>query len=178
MRWILLVLAVLVGIAVAVWIVGVFLPREHTARMAIVLGAAPDRVWTIVSDVADTARWRTDVTRVEVQSSPGEPLRFTEHSKYGAIPFQVVSQTPPERQVVRVIDDDQPFGGTWTWELFPEGSGTRLTITENGFVRNPMFRVMRATFFSPTTSLDIYLRALAKALGEGAEPRVIAEGSR
>ena len=63
-------------------------------------------------------------------------MRFAEQSSMGEVPFEVVSQDPPRRQVVRVIDDDQPFGGTWTWELAPNGSGTRVTLTEDGFVKS------------------------------------------
>ena len=72
---------------------------------------------------------------------------------------------------MRIVDDEQPFGGTWTWEIEPAASGSRLTITENGFVKSPIFRVMGAVFFSPTATMDAYLRALAKTLGETAEPK-------
>jgi hypothetical protein len=72
-----------------------------------------------------------------------------------------------------VVDDGLPFGGTWTWELAPAGGGTRLTITEAGFIRNPIFRLMSRLFFPPTGTMEKYLRALAAELGDSAEPRVL-----
>jgi hypothetical protein len=72
-----------------------------------------------------------------------------------------------------VVDDGLPFGGTWTRELAPAGGGTRLTITEDGFIRNPIFRVMSRLFFPSTGTINGYLRALATELGDSAEPRVL-----
>ncbi|HXF96890.1 MAG TPA: SRPBCC family protein [Gemmatimonadales bacterium] len=153
-------------------VVGSFLPRDHVARMTISLAAPPERVWALVSDFAGAPRWRSDLQRVELQPGPGGAQRFVETTRQGTVTFEVVSQEPPRRQVVRVVDEGQPFGGTWTWEIQPEGSGARLTITEAGFVKNPIFRVMSRLFFPPTAALDRYLRALARELGENAEPRV------
>ena len=95
-----------------------------------------------------------------------------ERRQTGRRPFEVVSQDPPRLQVVRVIDDGLPFGGTWTWELVPLGGGTGLTLTENGFTRNPFYRSLGLLFFRPTESVARYLGALATALGEDAEPVV------
>ena len=85
--------------------------------------------------------------------------------------FEVVSQHAPFRQSVRVVDDDQPFGGVWTWQLEPGDVGTRVTITEAGFIKSPIFRTMGWLFFSPTDTINDYLTALARALGESATPR-------
>jgi uncharacterized protein YndB with AHSA1/START domain len=166
MRWLWIVLAVVVGIPLLMALIGSLLPRDHVARMSRELKSPPERVWALVSDVAGSARWRKDVTDVTVQPAAGGPLRFTEKSKQGTIPFEMVSQEPPRRQVVKIVDDQQPFGGTWTWELTPWGQGTRLTITEAGFIKNPIFRVMSKLFFSPTATMEKYLGDLAGELGE------------
>ena len=55
-----------------------------------------------------------------------------------------------------------PFSGTWTYELRPSGSGTELTLTEDGEVANPIFRVMQKLFFSPYGTIDTYLADLQK----------------
>lgn len=163
-----------IGIVVAAIVLtagaGLLMPRDHVASVAIDLQAGPGQVWAIVTDFGGTSRWRPEVTAVRMQAEPGAPLRFTETSSEGDVTFELVRQDPPREQVVRVVDDDQPFGGTWTWELEPRGTGTRLTITERGFVKNPVFRVIAAIAFSPTDSLESYLRALAAELGESAEP--------
>lgn len=170
-RRLLILLGIVIGVPLLAYLVGLFVPRDHVASLSIDLAAPPQRVWSLVSDFENTPKWRTDITGVASTPQPDGKLRFTESSSQGEIPFEVVSQEPPHRQVVRVVDDDQPFGGTWTWDLEPSGSGTRLTITEAGFVRNPMFRAMALVFFSPTDTIDGYLRSLARALGENATPK-------
>jgi hypothetical protein len=124
-----------------------------------------------VSDVGGTAKWRSDVVKVELQAGSGGPTRFVETSKGGDVTFEVESQDPPRRQVTRIVDTGQPFGGTWTWEIEPRDGGTRLTLVEAGFIKPPLFRVMAKLFFKPTASIDSYLRALARALGEVATPQ-------
>jgi hypothetical protein len=56
------------------------------------------------------------------------------------------------------------FHGSWTWELAPEGAGTRLTITERGTVENPFYRGMMA-FRDEAKSARDYAAALARRLG-------------
>lgn len=172
-RWTLIVVGVLIAIPAITIAVGIFLPRDHVAAMAIELAAPPGRVWEVVSDFQNTPTWRADITAVRMDPAGSGPVRFTESSSQGDIPFEIVSQEPPTRQVVRVVDDDQPFGGTWTWELQPDGTGTRLSLIEKGFIKNPLFRVISSLFFRPTDSIDAYLRSLAAKLGETAVPRLI-----
>ena len=163
------IIAIFIGIPVVAILVGLALPRDHVVIMRISFSSPPKRVWSLISDFANTPSWRTDVTGVRIDN-PSNPLRFTESSTQGDVPFEVVSQEPPKRQVVRVIDDEQPFGGTWMWELEPEGAGSRMTITEEGFIKNPLFRTMGVIFFRPTDTKRSYMEALAKALGENAQP--------
>lgn len=171
LRWLGIGLSVLVGVLAALYIVGGILPRDHTARMEIAVQSPPERVWAPISDFAGTARWRDDVTHVERLPMDGGALRFVEVSRNGTVTFEVVGQDPPSRQVVCVVDDGQPFGGTWTWTIEPDGAGSRVAIVEQGFVKSPPFRVMARLFFPPTRTIDGYLRALARELGESAVPR-------
>ena len=59
-----------------------------------------------------------------------------------------------------------------TWALGALGGGTGLTLTEEGFIRNPVYRAMGLPCFRPTQGIARYLGALATALGEDAEPVV------
>ena len=67
---------------------------------------------------------------------------------------------------MKIADPDLPFGGTWTYELKPSGSGTRVTITEDGEVYNPIFRFMSHVFFSQSATIETYLKSLGKKYGE------------
>jgi hypothetical protein len=72
--------------------------------------------------------------------------------------------------VTRIADPEQPFGGTWTFELAPADGGTRLTITERGEVYNPIFRALGRFVFGHTATIDQYLRALGAAFGDALTP--------
>lgn len=78
-------------------------------------------------------------------------------------PFEIVERAPPGRLVTRVADG-LPYGGTWTFELAPEGGGTRLTITERGEVHNPIFRVLARFVFGYAATMEAYLEDLAARL--------------
>jgi hypothetical protein len=58
---------------------------------------------------------------------------------------------------MRIADQKLPFGGTWTYELEPSAGGTSVTLTEDGEVYNPLFRVMQKLFFSPYKTIDTFL---------------------
>jgi hypothetical protein len=84
----------------------------------------------------------------------------------------VAEATAPVRLVMEI--DAAPgaaFGGRWVYQLDPEpgGAGTRVTIAEEGWIGNPVFRVM-ATAGGLHKSVDGYLRALGARLGERVEP--------
>ena len=175
-RWIVRLLALVIGLLAVAYVAGLFIPRDHVATMSIDLATPPDRVWPVIADVAKTPEWRAGVSRVQMQPQPDGPLRFTESSSQGDVQFEILRQDAPLRQVIRVVDDDQPFGGIWTWDLEPgAGGGTRLTLTEAGFIKNPLFRAMGALFFSPTDTMDAYLRDLARRLGETAQPAAVSK---
>lgn len=173
MVWLRVVLGVLVGVPALLYATGLLIPRDHAAMMEITLASPPERVWALISDFPGTARWRDDVSRVDLLPAEGGPLLFVEVSSNGTVTYEVVSQEPPRLQVVRVVDDGQPFGGTWTWTTEPDGASSRVSILEQGFVRSPLFRVMARLFFPPTRTMDAYLRALARELGESAAPREV-----
>jgi hypothetical protein len=61
---------------------------------------------------------------------------------------------------MRIADPKLPFGGTWTYELEPVAGGTSVTLTEDGEVYNPLFRVMQKLFFSPYRTIDTFLANL------------------
>ena len=167
------VVGLLVVALVAPFAIGSAMPRDHVATMSIQLKTQPGRIWAVVSDFTGAAAWRKELKAVRAEPPAGGAARFTESSSFGDVTFEVVAQEPPTRQVVRIVDEDQPFGGTWTWQLVPEGEGTRVTITEAGFVKNPMFRFMGSLFWSPTDTIRDYLKGLAAHLGETAEPVVM-----
>lgn len=54
-------------------------------------------------------------------------------------------------------------------QLAPSGSGTRVQITENGIVYNPLFRFVSRYLIGHTKTIDDYLHALGKRHGADVE---------
>jgi len=162
MLWIALyIVAGLAGLIALMAVIGSFLPRDHVATRSATLAKPPDEVWRALADLDGQVRWRRGLERVEHLS----PTSFREHTSQGAIAFEIVEDRAPVRRVTRIADDKLPFGGTWTYELAPDGAGTRLTITEDGFIKNPIFRFMSKTVFSTTATMERFLADLASHLG-------------
>jgi uncharacterized protein YndB with AHSA1/START domain len=156
----LLVLLAIIGIVV---LVGYALPVSHVAAREATLPVAPDRVFAALTDVEAFPRWRSGVERVETLAREPHP-RWREHGS-DAITFEEVERAAPGRLVTRIADPSLPFGGTWTYELTPDGAGTRLTITERGEVYNPVFRFLSRFVFGHTATIEQYLADLRVHLG-------------
>lgn len=170
MRWIGLIVGLLVVIVLVVVVVGALLPKGHVAARRVRLGAGPERVFAVISDVGGTAAWRKDISKIEMLPVEDGKTVFREQGAHDAITYRVEALEAPRRMIVRIADASLPFGGAWTYELVPHGSGgTELTITERGEVYNPVFRFMSRFVFSQHATIDAYLRALGAKLGE-AEP--------
>ena len=168
MKWLARILLALVVLVAAVFAIGWTLPREHTAAVRVTLDAPPESVYTAISDVARSADWREDVSRVEIVRE--DPLTWRETAGWGRLTFVRDVAEPPRVLVHRIEDTGEPFGGTWTFELTPEGGGTAVRITEEGWVANPVFRVLSRYFFGHYTVLEAYARDLGRRFGEVVEP--------
>ena len=159
----LIVLGVLGAIVFVVVLVGYMLPVAHIASRDTTLPQPPDRVFAALADVERYPSWRSDVTSVEVLSET-PTKRWREHGDDGQITFERTQSHPPARLVSRIADTGLPFGGTWTYELTPEGAGTRLSITERGEVYSPLFRFMSRFIFGHTATIEKFLADLEKHL--------------
>ena len=157
------VLSIAILIAVVV-LAGLTIPKGHRASRTTTLAAPPETVFSTVSDFNRYPEWRSDVKSVVVDGQGGVGTVVQEHGPHGPIPFRVETHEPPSRLVMRIADPSLPFAGTWTYELRPSGSGTELTLTEDGEVSNPIFRVMQKLFFSPYDTIDTYLADLRKRM--------------
>jgi uncharacterized membrane protein len=152
----------LLAVVLVVTAVGYLLPQDHLASREMILAAPASRVFDTITDVGRYPEWRTDLAKVEIVSQT--PLRWRELAGGDQVTFEVVESQPPERLQVRIADPELPFGGTWTYELSPQATGTRLRITERGEVYNPVFRFMSRFVFGHTATIDAYLADFERRL--------------
>lgn len=171
MKWLIIGVAAVIALVALMALVGAFLPRDHRATSTITLRQPPDSVWQAVRDLGGVTAWWREMT--ESVRLPDKDGHEAWRQKVGGfnMPLVVLESQPPRRLVTKV---DSPagaaFGGTWTYELTPDSGGTRISVTEAGWIANPIFRFMSRFLFGYYGSLDGYLKALGKRYGETVTP--------
>lgn len=162
------IVAAIAALAIAVYAWGSFLPREHTASRRLELKASPDAVWARIADEAAAPEWRKDVkAATRLPDRNGHEVWREEFTSGNALAYETLEQTPPSR-LVRQIVDEEMFGGTWTMTVAPSAAGTTITITENGWVENPLFRIVAKYIMGHDGTINTYLGHLAASFGEAA----------
>jgi hypothetical protein len=122
----------LIAVIVVMVVIGAMLPQDHVASRTQKFAKAPAELFVAME-------------------------KLTAEQK--DVPFDVVERQEPSRLVTR-IKPGQPFGGTWTYEIAPDGAGSQLTITERGEVYNPLFRFLSKYAFGHTATIDQFLKQL------------------
>ncbi|MCH9680788.1 MAG: SRPBCC family protein [Deltaproteobacteria bacterium] len=163
--WAIVALLVLALIATAI---GFTYDEGHVVKREAIYTQPPAVVWKVITSFDESHHWRSDVDAVEIESS--EPIRFVEMQRTGPIPMEVIEQEPGKKLEIMISEPDLPISGSWTFVLAADEGGTRLSITENAQVRNPLMRFIARTFSDPNETTDTYLIDLGKHLGEQVVP--------
>lgn len=171
MKWVIIVIAGIVGLIALIALIGAFVPREHRATSTISLRQPIDSVWKVMRDIGGIPAWwmaMKDATRLPDQN--GREVWRQTLSGFD-VPLVVLESEAPRRLVTKIeTSPGAPFGGTWTYELTPDSGGTRVRVTEAGWISNSVFRFLSRFIFGYYGSLDGYLKALAKHFGETVRP--------
>ena len=155
----------LLGVAI-----GYALPVRHRAVVRAHYAQPADLVYHAIVDVAAAPMWRRGVDSVQILAQ--EPLTWREYSDWGTLTMEMV-EASPSRIVSRIADTSQGFGGSWTFEVTPDAHGTTLTITEDGEVYNPIFRLMSKFVFGYHSGLETYAVDLGRKFGEDVLPDIV-----
>jgi hypothetical protein len=140
MRWIAFVTGGLVVVVAGIAMIGLMLPRTHKANRTLRIGRSPAEVWPAL-------------------------MQATQAS---STPVDVLESTPPHRLVTRVTEAEKNFGGTWTVAIAPVPDGSTVTVTEDGWVENPIFRFVSRFVIGHHATMDGVLTQVAKSLNEEA----------
>lgn len=162
MKKILLIVGgVLVAIVVVVFAGGAMLPQNHTVRSEITTAAAPDVAWSVITDYRNSPSWRPDVEKVEPAPAQNGHDVWVERYKSGEkMTLEDVEVRGPTRLVRKIVDKDLPYGGVWTFEITPDGSGSKIAITEDGEVYNPAFRFIGKFILGNDMAMKQFLKEL------------------
>jgi uncharacterized protein YndB with AHSA1/START domain len=167
MKYVLVALAVIVGLILVAVVVGAFLPKQHHVTRAARFPQPPEAIWTAMTNYQEFPSWRSNVKSVEAIPSTNNLPAWREFDSHGgSLPMQTIEVDPPNRLVTEIVDKKLPFGGTWTTEITRVEGGSFVRITEDGEVRNPIFRFMSRFVLGLTSTMETYLRDLGKKFGE------------
>jgi uncharacterized protein YndB with AHSA1/START domain len=170
MKVVLWVFVGLAGVLILITLIGWLLPKDHVATRIGRYRQSPEVIWKAITDVDAMPSWREGLKSVEHLPDRNGLPAYLEITSSRKLPMETIEMTPPQKLVTRIADPKLPFGGTWTLEITPAAEGATLRITERGYVTNPFFRFMSRFVFSQTSTMESYLKSLAKRFGE--EPRI------
>ncbi len=170
MKWFALALAVLLGLLLLMFLIGLAIPRHHSAARQATYEQSPSALWAAITNVAEFQSWRGGLKKVEERQFPSGNRGWVETTSFGELPLEVVESVPEEKLVLRIASEELPFGGTWSYVLEPAADGTRLTITEEGEIRTALFRFMARFLFGYHKTLEDYLEDLGRKFGEEVTP--------
>ena len=165
MKWALIILGVIAGIAILVALIGAMLPVKHHATRKATFRASPETIYAILAGPPD---WRTGVKSFGLLPDEGGRKRWWEEDNHGQkVTYELLEAAPPHRLTTRIAQPGLPFGGTWTFDVKDiPGGGSELRIAEDGEVYNIIFRFMARFVFGFTSSIETYLRDLGAKFGE------------
>ena len=167
MKIAMIVVGVVALLVALIAVVGSLLPKAHVARRSVVLRQSPESVWSVITDFKAQPSWRKDVKKVELVGEGADGQVWREEGE-NSLSFRTTEAHAPARLVRTIADTDLAFGGRWVYELTAQDGGTRVTVTEEGEVYNPIFRFIGHFFLNQAATIESYLTALAHRFGEPA----------
>ena len=120
----------------------------------------------MITDVDAMPSWREGLKSVKkLPDRSGLPAHI-EVTSSGEIPMETVEMVPSKKLVARIVGENLPFGGTWTFDITSVADGATLRITERGYITNPVFRFVSRFILGYSREMEKYLRSLARKFGE------------
>jgi uncharacterized protein YndB with AHSA1/START domain len=171
LKWVLALVGSLIALVVLPLILGMFLPKQHVAISSVTLRQPPDSLWIVMFNLADYPAWWPDVRSMERrQDDAGGEIWVQTDTQGRELPLEMVKSDPPARLVMQIADERLPFRGSWTYLIEPAAFGSMVTVTEEGEIFNPVFRLVARVFLGYHGTIDRYLQALGSRFGEDVTP--------
>ncbi|WP_419167664.1 SRPBCC family protein [Candidatus Palauibacter sp.] len=159
-------LVVMVAAFAVVYGIGLSLPEDHVATVRAEFAAAPEQIFATIADFRSQPDWRPAVERIEELPAEGGNPAWVELGATGPLPMTLTESEPPVRLVTTILSEGLPFGGTWTYDIEPTGTGSTVSITEEGEVYSPIFRFVSRFIMGHHASASTYLSDLGTRFGE------------
>lgn len=105
------------------------MPEPLPISASVEVGAAPETVWAVISDVTRMGEWSPECRKVIVLGSPkqGVGTKLLGLNRRGRAVWPTTSRVVRYEPGKAVAWRTRESGATWTYELAPTDSGTLLT---------------------------------------------------
>jgi hypothetical protein len=134
-----LVVLVILGLLAVAAVVGASLPVKTTFTRGYIVKAAPEQVWQALSERPD---WRSGFCGYEELAPKGGRSRwlvYHEWFKPGTV--EAVEWDPPSKLALKPADRRRYDVSSCTYTIEPVDGGSRLTITDDAELHNPIDRL-------------------------------------
>jgi len=171
MKWVLRLFVFLVGLVVAIFLVGVALPAKSIHTRTITLRQPPEKVFDVLADAQGLPKWNRNMEKVQMLPPVDGKETMRQTFKGGMEMTIVTTESLAPSHLVRAMHNPRsPFQGLWRYQILANDGGSRVALIEQSEVSNPFFRIMLRVF-GPTKYMDQHLKGLAKYFGETATIR-------
>jgi len=165
--WFLVGFSLFTTIVLLIGFMGGWMAVEHRIVRRAIVNRPPEDVWAAITDFRGQLAWRRDLRKVERLRDVNGCEMWRETDRRGqALTYQTIDLVPGRRIVRKIADRQISFGGSWTYDIEPYGEVTALTITEHGEIYNPYFRFIARFVIKQSNTIDGYLAALGRHLGD------------
>lgn len=132
-------------------------PLEHDATTSVLLRSPPEVVRARIADVGRWSEWNPYIGPMRAHGT----TRFETHpDRRTRLDYVLRPSSRPDEVVVALEARPNRLGATWTFRITPEGSGTKVVISERGFVESPSARFAMGYIVGH----DVAILGLAQAL--------------
>jgi hypothetical protein len=163
LAWLAIIL-VLLGSAAGggVWYYGSTLPEKHMAAGVVEIAAPVKEVFALQADPRRGEEFRDDLSELlNYKSLGGGRASWTEVWTNGrSFDFEITEYRRNRTLTVTIRDHREMFHGSWRFQFEEVEGGTRVTLTEEGYIPNALNRGL----FHVITSTDAMLNAHLKTL--------------
>jgi hypothetical protein len=151
--------------AVVMVVVGAGMAPRHVVTRRRSFAAPPERVWSALLSIRQLPIDRSDLRAVDQGTATPPPDTIAVAGS--PVKIQIDTFRPPRSLVVKTVEPDVAWGGTWTFELELESAQiTKLTVTEEAEVRSRLLRFAVRTLGLEDSLVDGIFRAIKRKLVE------------
>ncbi|EQA53560.1 LIC10604 family protein [Leptospira kmetyi] len=152
-------LGFLILLGFGVYGLGASLPVEHSSSLERVFKTSPNTIYSMIRDFKQYPTWRPNLKHID-EISPASWKETDSHKEI--MTYSFIRDQKDALIESKIMDEDKPFGGSWTFEIASVEGGTKLKITENGKVFSPVFRFFSKFVFGHTATMQTYLDFMEK----------------